>query len=171
VQGLYDCVMCRGNALAYADTWSGDDRVPAREKIADYVERMAGRVRPGGHLYLDAPLTVDLEPSEHLLTADGVAIHERVVPEQSRRRWEVSFRREGETTGLGFRRYSSLLTSQRLAGILDDLGFSGIERLAPAGERANFQALLARRATGGPGEPRPGPTGNGPDQRRNVGPL
>ena len=140
----YDCVLCRGNALAYADTWTGRTSVAPKARVTGYVARMADRVRPGGYLYLDAPRTLDPVDASHPLPIDGKRIRERVVRDRGRRHWTVDFERLGGPP-IRFERYSSLLTIDRVAIILDELGFEETSPFRLPAERAGFGTIIARK--------------------------
>lgn len=141
----YDLVLCRGNALAYTDTWAGAQNVASAETIRAHVERMIALLPPGGHLYVDAPETGPLDKTiNRILGRNAKSIVEEVAVEEGRRRWEVTFRYEGERP-LKFTRYSSLLTIDRLQAILKDIGLEETDPIELAGERDNFGVIIARK--------------------------
>jgi SAM-dependent methyltransferase len=151
IQRPYDYVMCRGNSLVYADTWSGSgaETVASPDKIINYLRKIAVKVRPGGYLHVDAPWKVELEhralpPVE----AGDVTIWEEVRTSVDHRHWRVGFKRNDSRT-LKFERYSSLLTVEDLSGALDSMGFEETKPFTMPGERPNFGVIIARKSHGG----------------------
>jgi len=140
----YDYVLCRGNSLAYADTWTGSHDIPSHETIVSYLRQIALKVRPGGYLHIDAPWEATLTERKHRSVASGaVSIWEQVESGDDHRYWSVDFKLPSET--LRFGRYSSLLTIHDLATALDQMGFDETTPFTMAGERENFGVIIARR--------------------------
>lgn len=143
----YDYVLCRGNSLAYADTWTGDHLVPSRDTIEDYLLQIALKVRPGGYLHIDAPWEAELSERKHRSVASGaVSIWEHVETGDDFRYWCVDFKLPSET--LKFGRYSSRLTISDVEAALKSLGFTETTPFAMAGERENFGVIIARKPFG-----------------------
>lgn len=143
IETTYDYVMCRGNSLAYADSWTGGKAVAPTTLIRQHLENMKARVRPGGHLHVDAPWRLDL-PEENYRSAGDVAIWEQVNTESDRRQWRVVFK-PPDRRRLEFQRYSTCLTIHDLKDILDDIGFELTEPFQLVGERAGFGVIIARK--------------------------
>lgn len=145
VQRAYDYVLCRGNSLAYADTWTGHHEVASSETIIHYLRQIAIKVRPGGYLHIDAPWEAKLEPRKYQPVASGaLSIWEEVVTEADYRHWRVGFKPpRGQT--LKFERYSSRITIHELADALSSMGFEETMPFAMTGERPNFGVIIARR--------------------------
>lgn len=147
IQGRYDYVLCRGNALAYADTWSGSPDVARGPLVSDYLTLIAHKVSRGGFLQVDAPWDAALTLTSHrVASTKGRAIWEYVEVENGRREWVVLV--EPETRGgewLGFRRYSSLLTIDEVAIALKPLGFVETEPFQLKAERPNYGTIIARK--------------------------
>lgn len=145
LDGQYDYVLCRGNALAYADTWNGSDQVASEETLHNYIEQMIRRVVPGGYLHVDAPKTDGLVRTTcGSFDAETISIEEEVTVDSGRRRWSVCFRR-GNEDPISFVRFSSLLTVDRLKSILEDFGLEETELIDLPGERPNFGVIIARK--------------------------
>ncbi len=145
----YDYVLCRGNSLAYADTWTGDHHVPSHETIVSYLRQIALKVRPGGYLHIDAPWEAELSERKHRSVASGaVSIWEQVETGGDFRYWSVDFKLPSET--LRFGRYSSRLTVHDLAEALTRMGFDETTPFTMAGERENFGVIIARRPSDRP---------------------
>lgn len=142
----YDLVMCRGNSLAYADSWSGDDDVAPLEKIRSYLADMLRRVRPGGYLMVDAPWQLGLDRSSRSNSIGGWSYREEVERRAERREWRVQVIRE-DRDELLFRRFSSLLTIRQIEEILIDLGAEETDPVRLEGERTNFGTIIARKPT------------------------
>lgn len=141
----YDYVMCRGNSLAYADTWSGGEDAASLDQVEKYLSHIAAKVRPGGYLHVDAPWRIELGEQEYLsIEADGYSIWEKVTSERDCRQWDLSYKFRGDRT-VTFRRFSSLLTIDVVQAMLDNLGFSDTEPLSLTAERPNFGVIIARR--------------------------
>lgn len=156
----YDYVLCRGNSLAYADTWTGSQTVASAGTIRQHVTQIATKVAPGGFLHVDAPWEATLKPRKYRAVASGaVSIWEQVETGADFRHWRIDVKLPSGQT-FKFERYSSLLTIHHLADALEDLGFEQTEPFAMAGERSNYGVIIARR-----------PPGRRGGQRRNVGPL
>ncbi len=145
VEGRYDYVLCRGNSLAYADTWTGKKKVANDDLLTTYLGLMAGKVRPGGHLHIDAPRAMALAQRKYSL-ADGDWIWEQVSVDRERREWWLKFGGPGKRT-VEFKRYSSLLTIDRVQKALDQLGFEQTEPIDLAGERPSLGVIIARKPT------------------------
>ncbi|MEM9562613.1 MAG: class I SAM-dependent methyltransferase [Actinomycetota bacterium] len=147
IAGHYDYVLCRGNALAYADTWTGGGDVATTLRIADYLAMMVHKVRPGGYLHVDAPWDAELPVVSHRLAAPGLrAIWEHVDIVEDRRKWMVSV--EPQTKGepwLTFTRYSSLLTIHDVAIALKELRLDDTTPFQLKHERANYGTIIARK--------------------------
>lgn len=141
----YDYVLCRGNSLAYADTWTGDHQVASCETIGDYLKQIAIKVRPGGFLHIDAPWEAKLKRRKYQPVASGaLSIWEEVVTEADHRHWRVDFKPpRGQT--LKFERYSSRVTIYQLADALSKMGFEETKPFPMTGERPNFGVIIARR--------------------------
>lgn len=146
ISGRYDYVMCRGNSLAYTNSWSGARReVASVDLIRHDLRQIAARVRPGGHLHVDAPWQHDLPAAVYPPVASGaLSIREEVTTERERRYWQLDFELP---TGhiIKFERYSSLVTIHDLEAILVDLGFEETSTLSLAGERPGLGVIVARR--------------------------
>ncbi|MEM9562612.1 MAG: class I SAM-dependent methyltransferase [Actinomycetota bacterium] len=148
----YDYVLCRGNSLAYADTWSGRDRAANEQVLTTYLERMITRVKPGGHLHVDAPWKAEL-PTDSYSPGENEAgtVWEHVEVDRGQRQWTVSFKAVDAATEdrpVAFRRYSSLLTIDRYAKILSALGMEEAEPFQMPGERPTFGTIVAKRPHG-----------------------
>lgn len=143
--GTYDYVLCRGNSLVYAETWAGGARVASKETIRNHMERMARRVKPGGYLHVDAPITDELDETRRsILDTDSRSMVEEVTVDGDRRRWTVTFQR-GEQEPVYFKRWSSRLTINELQVVLDDLGFEETNPIELEAERPNFGVIIARK--------------------------
>jgi SAM-dependent methyltransferase len=144
----YDYVMCRGNSLAYANSW--DETLPAASlsTIERQVRGIAAVVAPGGYLHIDAPRTSDLAEvsyPERAFRGERVRVTERVVLSDGGRRWEQYVFIGAEE--FAFARNSANLTGAQLIEILRGNGFTDIKPVELAGERPSYQVLLARRGT------------------------
>lgn len=142
---LYDHVLCRGNALPYADTWADQTSVANEHLLATYLERMMRKVRPGGYLHVDAPWQLDL-PKRSYRSIVGT-IEEEVIADERRRQWTVLFNDPRDQRPLAFRRYSSLLTIDRVETILKSLGMEDVTPFQLDAERPAFGTIIARRPT------------------------
>lgn len=143
LEGGYDYVLCRGNSLAYADTWGGRRHTASNALLKSYLERMVETVRPGGYLHVDAPHRMDLAAHTTSACARGTKIWEQVTAEDDCRQWWVAFKPEAGSTVV-FKRYSSLLTIDRVETTLQTLGLE-TKRCELHGERAEFGVIIARR--------------------------
>ncbi len=146
ISASYDYVMCRGNSLAYTDSWGRDRRdVASAEVIRRDLHQMAARVRPGGHLHVDAPWLLYLPRVAYPPVATGaLSIRERVTTESSRRRWQLDFELPTGQT-LRFERFSTLLTIHDVAAILDELGLEETEPFQLPSERPRLGVIIARK--------------------------
>lgn len=145
IRRTYDYVMCRGNSLTYANSWRGGRGVSSRNAVQEYIRLMAERVRPGGHLHLDAPWRLELADNTYPAKSPGApTISECVSTEPDCRRWEVKFRQPGGPS-LSFTRYSTRLTIYEVKGMLDKLGFEDTDPFALYGERLGFGVIIARK--------------------------
>lgn len=136
----YDAVMCRGNSLAYADTWEGARQTAAGPVLTAYLGDIIGRVKPGGRLVVDGPWDLDMTSTERLPFIEEVQL------EGSRRRWSVRYRtRHGEHRAVS--RYSSLVSIRQIADMLAELGFEDTDPFQLDGERASFGTVIARKPT------------------------
>ncbi len=150
VRGTYDYVLCRGNALAYADSWSGEGTVSSRDSIRDYLAQMAARIEPGGHLHIDAPwrLTPRDGPSV-IVDRDDLRITEEIKDHDDHREWLVNFRRTDGTNSnseIAFRRLSSRLTIHDVREELNELNlFDDPEPFQLEAERKVYGTIIARK--------------------------
>lgn len=143
----YDYVLCRGNSLAYADTWDGRTRTANDQLLTTYLERMLRKVRPGGHLHVDAPWQLALPTESYRPVGSSKTIWEQVTAEENHREWTVSFKSDGSERPLAFRRYSSLLTIDRIEATLKALGMEETTPFQLDAERPGFGTIIARRPT------------------------
>jgi SAM-dependent methyltransferase len=146
IEAEYDYVMCRGNSLAYASSW-GINRpdVASIDLIRNDLERMADRVRPGGHLHVDAPWRLDLPSSNYAPVVSGaVSMKEEVTTGLDHRHWRLDVRLPTVQT-LTFEKYSTLLTIHDVKAMLDDLGLSDTVPFQLAGERPGLGVIIARK--------------------------
>jgi SAM-dependent methyltransferase len=145
VEGTYDYVLCRGNSLAYADTWAGERNVAPLNRIEDYLGRIAAKVRPGGHLHIDAPWQLELDHEKYRRVGSGsLSIWEQVSAEADCRQWELAYKLAEHNT-IRFRRYSSLLTIDRIETALKQMGFFDTTPFSLAAERPGFGVVIARK--------------------------
>jgi hypothetical protein len=151
VVGNYDYLLCRGNALAYADTWSGEGDVASTDNIRRYLRQMLGLLDPGGYLHVDAPKVAKLDrTSRRVLGTNAHSIVEEVTlevdenGEPHRRRWDVTFNHKGQRP-VSFTRYSSLLTIADLQRLLEELGLEETDPVELPDERPNFGVIIARK--------------------------
>lgn len=142
----YDYVMCRGNSLAYANTWGGQSIVSSTDLIVKYLRKIAGKVRSGGHLHVDAPWKIELPHERYEAVDNGsVRISEQVNSEADCRFWRVGFDLKKEGKRVIFERFSTLLTIYDVQVMLDDLGFEDTEPFQLPAERAGFGVIIARK--------------------------
>ncbi len=148
VPAVYDYVMCRGNSLMYANTWDGHTEVTDKAAIGHYLEKMVGRLRPGGFLHVDAPWNLSLPPVRYQRLSYGkYSFEEKATIEPSRRRWDLTVRQpNGEVSK--FQRFSTLITVQDVAEMLRDLGFDHTEPTHLPGERKTLGVIIARKRHG-----------------------
>jgi len=145
IEGSYDYVLCRGNSLAYADTWTGDRNVAPLRRIEDYLGRIAAKVRPGGYLHIDAPWQLELDHEKYRPVGSGsVSIWEQVSAEADCRQWELAYNLSDRNT-IKFRRYSSLLTIDRIETALKLMGFLDTTPFSLGAERPGFGVIIARK--------------------------
>jgi hypothetical protein len=150
VDGHYDYVMCRGNSLAYADTWTGRSIVATDVVLQSYLDRMAEAVKPGGYLHVDAPWKLGLaKTSYHREATEVGSIWEQVTVERDRREWWLSITPDDGAPAVQFKRYSSLLTIEYLADVLHWMGFGSVEPFQMDGERKVFGTIIARKPESG----------------------
>ncbi len=144
IEARFDYVMCRGNSLAYAGTWSGSRVVATRRQLKDYLSRMGDRVRAGGYLHVDAPW--ELGRSTRILPTDRGTITEFVDNDGDCRAWRVEVQYpDGRTTR--FARYSARLTADDVKGLLDELGFEHTNPFDLPAERPGLGVVIARKPT------------------------
>lgn len=150
VRGTYDYVMCRGNALAYADTWSGLGNVSPMDVIQGHLAQMAARVEIGGYLHIDAPwiLAPRDGPSVMLDTPDRL-ITEEIKEQDDHREWKVHFTeidQKGMETTISFRRLSSRLTIHDVREELGEVGhFEDAEPFQLKAERRVYGTIIAQK--------------------------
>lgn len=145
VEGRYDYVLCRGNSLAYADTWGGRRKVASRTLLETYLRRMRDKVAPGGYLHIDAPWDLGLSATSYrVIEGHSASIWEKVSVDRDAREWWMVVEQEGQRP-VAFKRYSSLLTIDGVATILDRLGFEETQPFQLTGERSNFGVIIAKR--------------------------
>lgn len=145
IRGAYDYVLCRGNSLAYANTWTGDHDAAPLDQLVDDLANIAAKVRPGGYIHIDAPWRIELDHQGYLTGGtQGCAIWEQVTSERNCRRWDLSYKFSGGRT-YTFRRFSSRLTIDVVQEMLDDLGFEDTKPFALTAERPSFGVIIARK--------------------------
>jgi hypothetical protein len=106
---------------------------------------MKAKVRPGGHLHVDAPWKLSLPQEDYQPVATGaVSIWEQVTTEADHRHWRVDFKLPRKTR-LKFERCSTLLTIHDVQTILERLGFEETEPFRLGAERPGFGVIIARK--------------------------
>lgn len=141
----YDYVMCRGNSLAYDNSWAGETDVAPLSQVARHLERIADRVRPGGWLHVDAPWEIGLGGRTYESADARIAsIHEQVTTHPTHRPWRLVFHHTNGHVDR-FNRYSSLLTIGDLKQMLEHLGFNHTRPFQLGAERPNYGVIIARR--------------------------
>lgn len=146
IRSSYDYVMCRGNSLVYADTWSGGKDVASKDRAEWLLRKIAGKVRRGGYLHIDAPRSLTLRSEEYTkqISSDGgTTVWESVQEEGDSRQWRLSFK--SKTCVLKFERRSSLLTIDDVSLILKDIGFLDSDPIELKYERPGFGVIIAQR--------------------------
>ena len=147
----YDYVLCRGNSLIYADTWTNSNYPAAHPMgIEGHIRAIASAVAPGGYLHIDAPRNSELAEASYpevFFRGERVRVYERVTAAGHLRRWEQHVIIGHEENY--FVRYSSNLTSIQLAVILRRNGFDHIEPLELPGERPSYGVLIAQKLVTG----------------------
>ena len=151
---IFDLVMCRGNSLAYADTWDGNQEHGLAPfdlpRLAAHLEGMVAAIRPGGALLVDVPRTTATikarqDFNHHGRTEDGraVSITETIDtdPERRLRHWAVDMVIAAEA--YRFERSSHLIDTRQVIPILKRLGFRSVVTLPDAGIREHYDSLLA----------------------------
>lgn len=142
VDGQYDYVLCRGNSLAYTDTWRGREEVATCTSIARHLSRMIDRIRPGGHLHVDAPWSLELASSNYR-TMPPYIVWEKVSIDRGRREWWLKYQRAEEA--VEFKRYSTLLTINEVELALKSLDLEETSPMQLKGERNNWATIIARK--------------------------
>jgi SAM-dependent methyltransferase len=142
----YDLVMCRGNSLAYAESWEDGASAANREAIARHVDELAAAVAPGGWLLVDAPRALTMAEATYpaqTFRGSMVVVSERVTLGADHRVWEQRVCVGGDEAS--FVRRSSNLTAEGLTGIVLGAGFDCVVPVAVDGERPSYGVLLARK--------------------------
>ena len=106
---------------------------------------MAAKVRPGGHLHVDAPRQLDLDP--RLLQPDLSGkwrVWEEVTTEADCRQWRVAIKPDDGPT-LCFTRFSSLITIHDVEVALKELHFEETTPIELTAERRSFGVIIARK--------------------------
>ncbi|EME66251.1 glycine-sarcosine methyltransferase [Rhodococcus ruber BKS 20-38] len=159
---VFDMVMCRGNSLAYADTWDND--VPLEhdlDRLATHVAGMAGALRPGGALLVDLPATRPGAASTRLLEHRGsttvgepVTVVEQIHtdPTTRLRRWNVTMTVGTHTCQ--FSRSSYLIDLDTLRTVLRLCGFAAICTLPDLSPRDHYSTVVAIKERTRPDHPR-----------------
>ena len=143
----YDLVMCRGNSLAYADSWVEDDAEAASlDVVESHLRDIASTVAASGYLLVDAPRMAELAEVSYPPTTfrdKHVMVRERATPIGDFRRWEQEISIDGDIHR--FARQSTNLTGRDLAGILARVGFADVRAIHVAAERPSYEVLLAQK--------------------------
>lgn len=137
----FDVVMCRGCSFLYAGTFD-DDVDPDPTALDRSLANFRRALRPGGRVYLDAPLEENLgeaEPKwiEHpARTIDGrrIEMRERISADRQTRlrRWEVELSIDGEVFSL--ERRSHYMPHADLLELIRRAGFEDVTRVEVSGE-------------------------------------
>jgi SAM-dependent methyltransferase len=143
----FQYVMCRGNSLVYADSWSSAADAAADEAdIERSILGIASVVAPGGFLHVDAPATSALGEvtyPEIDFRGERVVVVERVVSNENHRRWELQISIGIQV--LSFSRNSSNLTEVSLERLLRRNGFRSVQQVELRGERSSYVVLIGRK--------------------------
>lgn len=142
----YDYVMCRGNSLVYASTWSGGKVVASADRIKSLLKMITSKVKDGGFLHIDAPRHLgerDQEFTTRIAANGQTTVWERVKTEADYRQWLLSFK--SPTAVVKFQRFSSLLTIDDVGRALKSMGFSDTNPRELDHERPGFGVIIAKK--------------------------
>ena len=142
----YDYVMCRGNSLVYASSWSGGKTVASRTQAKALLKTIASKVKAGGFLHIDAPRNLRERNQEFTtkISADGhTTVWEKVTTEAEHRHWRLSFKSADEV--VQFQRFSTLLTIDDIGRALSSMGFSDTNTVQLPHERPGLGVIIARK--------------------------
>lgn len=150
VSGSYDYVLCRGNSLAYADSWSGRAHASSRATIREHLTHIAAKVDAGGHLHVDAAWILAPEDGPRVvIDTPKLTITEEIKDHHDHRKWILHFFErddDGNEEEIRFRRFSSRLTIHDVADELRALGsFDQIEPVQMEAERLVYGTIIARK--------------------------
>ncbi|MHA3019652.1 class I SAM-dependent methyltransferase [Mycobacterium sp. BMJ-28] len=151
---IFDLVMCRGNSLAYADSWDQEVSRADNQSILGHLEGMYASVRPGGYLFVDIPNYDGQAPDESLIalrhsgrsqSGDLILIDEEISthPSKSLRRWSVNMSIGGYAHR--FDRYSALFNAEDFVGSLKYVGFTDVSEFRGSGLRSHYSGYIARK--------------------------
>ncbi len=108
---------------------------------------MMRKVRPGGYLHVDAPWRLELPTASYQAVGGSDSIWEHVSADETHREWTLSFKLDQNDRPIAFRRYSSLLTIDRVETALKSLGMADTVPFQLGAERPGFGTIIARRPT------------------------
>lgn len=142
----YDYVMCRGNSLAYDESWGEEGNIPpGNHKIYSDLQEIAKMVKPGGYLHVDIPKKRKLGKSQYSTEYNGEVyrVEEEVFACKDGRHWFFELYNNSEHHK--FDRWSSSFSFEQLQEALTSLGFSETNSFTLQGERKNFRVIIARK--------------------------
>ncbi len=145
---LFDVVLCRGNSLVYANSWSTEDeKATGKEDVLGTLCAFHDVLLYDGLLYVDCARE-DERPHEKLLdlspySGTDVYIKWRIDYFGKVRRWTAQF---GDSQGIRHQVSckSYLLAPGELVELLEMAGFNDIQRVPVEGEK-NYDVYLARK--------------------------
>lgn len=143
----FGLVVCRGNSVAYADSWQRTAPAAPLATIESSVRAIAAAVAPGGCLLIDAPGEREETSAGYpaaVFRGEQVRVSEKVRLAGGCRAWthQVTI---GTKEKHEFTRYSADITGEALRGMLARAGLTAITEVTLEGERPSYQSLLARK--------------------------
>lgn len=152
----FDALLCRGNSLAYINSWRDQGDKDARElNIDDALADFYSLLKPGGYMYLDKyrfnPADINSPSSNRV---NGVQCHGTrwsieweicISPNTRKRTWRGEYWDELGSTRSKFELTSVLFSTDEVIEACRRAGFIVTPQKKEVGGETNFDVITARR--------------------------
>lgn len=148
----YDLIICKGNSLAYLNTWNEEQKHPEHDELKICLQSFYDALSPNGEFYLDFPAQfhtpkyeLNQEYPEKDVYGYRISMSERIFTCQSKKQrlWEVDMHINGEP--YNFSRRSLLLSRDRIVDLMAEIGFKEVRTSKTIDQRNHYQAVIAQK--------------------------
>lgn len=151
---VFELVMCRGNSLAYADSWDNEDTRASNHDLMAHLDGMYRSIADGGYLFVDIPVgdpaasgssSTELRHSGRTTCGQLVLIDETIATDFAGQRRSWSVRAKIGDEEYRFSRYSILFDPADFLSMLGSVGFTSVSEHGDTAVRAHYRGYVAQK--------------------------